>query len=423
MRRALGDGYVEALRSAWKNVPDSADFVMFWWQHAAELTRQGKLQRFGFITTNSLRQAFNRRVLQQHLVATPALALAFAVPDHPWVDSADGAAVRIAMTVGRPASEGIEGTLAAVIAEREGNGEGVAVDLITRHGVLYADLTAGANVVGAGSLLANESLSCPGVKLHGSGFIVTPYEAATLGLGRVPGLERYIRPYRNGRDLTDRPRGVLVLDLNDLTADEVRARFPEVYQWLLERVKPERNQNNRASYRDNWWIHGEPRKELRKALAGLPRYIATIETAKHRPFVFLDATILPDNMLVAIASDDAFVLGVLSSRLHVIWALAAGGRLGFGNDPRYNKTRCFEPFPFPDASYSQNQKVRNLAEQLDAHRKRQQELHPNLTLTGMYNVLEKLRTGELLTSKEKDIHEQGLVSILRQLHDDLDAAV
>jgi hypothetical protein len=64
-----------------------------------------------------------------------------------------------------------------------------------------------------------------------------------------------------------------------------------------------------------------------------------------------------------------------------------------------------------------------LAEQLDAHRKRQQALYPELTMTGMYNVLEKLRGGEPLTAKDKVIHEQGLVSVLRQLHDDLDAAV
>jgi hypothetical protein len=44
-------------------------------------------------------------------------------------------------------------------------------------------------------------------------------------------------------------------------------------------------------------------------------------------------------------------------------------------------------------------------------------------MTGMYNVLEKLRAGEPLTAKEKTIHEQGLVSVLKQIHDDLDAAV
>ena len=41
----------------------------------------------------------------------------------------------------------------------------------------------------------------------------------------------------------------------------------------------------------------------------------------------------------------------------------------------------------------------------------------------MYNVLEKLRSGEMLTDKEKTIHEQGLVSVLKQIHDELDVAV
>ena len=44
-------------------------------------------------------------------------------------------------------------------------------------------------------------------------------------------------------------------------------------------------------------------------------------------------------------------------------------------------------------------------------------------MTDMYNVLEKLRSGEPLTKKEQTTHEQGLVSVLQQIHDDLDAAV
>jgi hypothetical protein len=272
-------------------------------------------------------------------------------------------------------------------------------------------------------LQANGGISGRGVQLFGSGFIVTPDGAASLGLGSITGLERHIRPYRNGRDLTATPRNVMVIDLFGLDAEEVRTRFPAVYQWVYERVKPERDQNNRASYRNNWWIHGEPRANLQPALAGLSRYIATVETSKHRFFVFLDASILPDNMLVNIALDDAFHLGVLSSRIHVTWALAAGGRLGVGNDPRYNKSRCFEPFPFPAASDAQQARIRAVAEELDAHRKRQQAAHPKLTLTDIYNVLDKLRRGETLTARERQVHEQGLASVLRQLHDELDAAV
>ena len=103
------------------------------------------------------------------------------------------------------------------------------------------------------------------MKLHGAGFIVTPEQAQALGLGRVPGLDRHIRPYLNGRDLTGHSRNVMVIDLFGLTEAEVRQRFPEVYQWVLERVKPERDQNNaRLSYRATWWIFGEPRPELRR---------------------------------------------------------------------------------------------------------------------------------------------------------------
>ena len=64
IREALGDGYVEAIRRVYPHVPDSADYVMFWWDVAAELVRTGRAWRFGLITTNSLRQTFNRRVLE-----------------------------------------------------------------------------------------------------------------------------------------------------------------------------------------------------------------------------------------------------------------------------------------------------------------------------------------------------------------------
>ena len=87
------------------------------------------------------------------------------------------------------------------------------------------------------------------------------------------------------------------------------------------------------------------------------------------------------------------------------------------------KAACFETFPFPDATPDQQTRIRALAEQLDAHRKRQQAQHPTLTLTGIYNVLAKLRTGEALTAKDKTIHEHGLVSVLQTLHDELDTAV
>jgi len=208
MRSALGDGYTESLRKTYADVPDSVDYVMYWWEKAAELVRGGKVRRFGFITTNSLTQAHSRRVVQRHLEAMPQLSLVFAVPDHPWVSSEDGAAVRIAMTVGEAGIR--SGVLCRVEDERENSSGSADVILSTRGGLLHADLKIGANVSSAMGLKANEGISSPGVKLHGSGFIVTPDQAKDLGLGRVQGLEEHIRPYANGKDLAARTRGVQI---------------------------------------------------------------------------------------------------------------------------------------------------------------------------------------------------------------------
>jgi hypothetical protein len=343
----------------------------------------------------------------------------FAIPDHPWYLGSDMAAVRIAMTVG--AAEKQEGQLFRVVNAHLDAAKGGDELLPSKQGVIIPNLTVGVDLDAAMPLRANEGLCSPGVKLHGAGFMVSPEHAKRLGLGSVPGLERCIRPYRHGRDLTYRSRDVMVIDLDGLREEEVRERYPALYHHVLTHVYPKRKHNNERYRRENWWLFGRTNAMLRAALKGLSRYITTVETTKHRVFQFLDELILPDNMLTNFALDDAFYLGVLSSHIHVEWTLAAGGTLE--NRPRYNKTRCFDPFPFPVASAPQRQKIRDFAEQLDAHRKRILAAHQDLTLTGLYNVLEKLRAGEALTQKEQDIHERGLVSVMKHLHDQIDAAV
>ncbi len=424
MRGALGGAYVDTLRKTYKGiVPESADLVMYWWEKAAEIVRQNKAEAFGFITTNSITQTFNRRVVQRHLDASPPLYLTYAIADHPWVDSAQGAAVRIGMSVGR--TDMLAGKLLKLTNEAATDDDDAhSVELTEFEGIINADFTVGADVASAKALEANGIISSFGMMLAGSGFIVTPAEAQALGLGRIPGLEKHIRQYRNGKDLTASPRGVYLIDLFGLTESEVINRFPEVYQHIYSRVKPERDQNNRKKLKEVWWQFAEPRKTLRAALQGLSRFIATPETMKHRIFQFLSNEILPDHRLVNIALDDAFYLGVLSSQIHTTWAAAAGGRLGVGNDLIYNKTRTLDPFPFPIATVEQQARIRELAEQLDAHRKRQQAQHAALTLTDLYNVVEKLRAGQpLTTAKEQTINQQGLASVVLSLHQQLDAAV
>ncbi len=423
MRRALGDTYVDALRKTYAGkVPESADLVVYWWYKAADLLASGYVERFGFITTNSITQTFNRRVVQGFLGdVTRPMILSFAIPDHPWVDAVDGAAVRVAFTVAERGTSA--GSLFRVTQEAAADDDAHEVTLAEQIGVVNADLTIGVELDNAQPLKSNQGLSNRGITLVGSGFVLEPVKAEKLGLGSIVGTEQHVKPYLNGKDITSKPRGVFVIDFLGFDEAYIITQYPVLYQHLVQTVKPERATNQRASYRDNWWIHAETRSSFRPALDGLTRYIVTPMTAKHRFFVFVDGDVLPDQGLIAVASDDAYNLGILSSRFHTTWAFATGGRLGVGNDSRYNNSRCLDPFPFPVATKAQQTEIRKLAEQLDAHRKRQQAQHPTLTLTDLYNVVEKLRAGLALTAKEQVTYENGLAAVVLELHKQLNAAV
>ncbi len=416
MRELLGDGYAEALRGAYADVPDTVDFVMYWWHVAGQLVAAGKVRRAGLITTNSIRMAQSRPVIAKVLDA--GASIAYAIPDHPWVDTADGAAVRVSMTsLARTNEPGVVDAVAEGATLDDGE---VIVQLSSSRGQVHPDLRTGAAVSSAVPLRANSNVALQGVIPLGEGFRLSPPQAAGI-TRQAPDEARYLRRYRIGRDIVQGVQEKFVIDFFGMSEAEAATSAPNCYQHLLVHVKPERDQNKRDTRRINWWLFGESAPKLRGGITGLDRYVATIETSKFKPFVFMDSDILPDHKLYAVCTDDAAILGILSSRAHQTWALAAGGTLE--DRPTWTNTTCFLPFPFPAATDAQTARIRDLGERLDAHRKRQQSLHPDLTLTGMYNVLAALRADQPLTVKEKVIHEQGLCSLLLQLHNELNAAV
>jgi hypothetical protein len=426
IRQALTDEYVETLRANYDEVPETCDYVMYWWHKAATEVESGRVSRFGFITTNSIVQSYSRGLIEKHLHEEEGVRIIFAIPDHPWVEASDGAAVRVAMAVVTSKQDYLGSAILAHVAKEEGEKVTLVQDRVT---YINESLKSAPEAQNIEPLRANKDMCFQGVVPSGEGFKLGSDELSKLGYDESS-LPPVIRKYIIGRDLVQHHQPKFIIDFCGLSEEEARTQWPELYQWVLDRVKQEREAKTGSGrtkdadeYARNWWLFAKTRPVMRRALKDLKRFIVTPYTAKHRPFIFVEAATLPDAMAYAIASDDAYVLGILSSRVHVRWALNAGGRLGIGNDPRYTSKVTFMPFPFPDCNAAQKVSIRKLGEALDAHRKRQQAQHPKLTVTDMYNVLEKLRSGDALSEKERVTHEQGLISMLGQLHDDLDAAV
>ena len=192
-----------------------------------------------------------------------------------------------------------------------------------------------------------------------------------------------VRRWVTGTDLTKRFRNIWVIDFGIDRSESEAALYEAPFEYVLEHVKPIRISNNNKWRAENWWLHGSRATNMRMALSPLQRYIGTPKVSKHRFFVWLTADILPSNLVVAFASDDDYVFGVLHSRLHTVWSLAIGTQLE--DRPTYIPTACFRTFPFPHPSPEQRQAIADAARELNRLRENWRAADSKRTLTNLYN--------------------------------------
>ncbi len=350
LRANLGDDYVAALFAVYEGrVPREADFVCYWHEKARALVEAGAVARVGLLATQGIRGGANRRILER-LKASGDIFLAWA--DEPWV--LDGAAVHISF-VGF--DDGTE-------QERYLNGRSVPT--------INANLTSGIDLTVVKRLSENRGLAFMGDTKGGAFDIAAEVAAHLLAMPNPDGRSNHdvVRPWVNGLDVTRRSRDMWIIDFGTDMPLQQAALYEGPFEYVRENVMATRMTNNRAAYAERWWLHVEPRTEMRRALADLERYIATPTVTKHRLFVWLPQGTLPDHQLIVFARNDDYFFGVLHSRVHEVWARGLGTQLrevesGF----RYTPTSTFETFPFPaEPSAEALRAVAEAARELDALR-------------------------------------------------------
>ena len=369
-RGELGDDYFNALNRTYKDrIPGGADLVTYWFEKTRAQIEAGKAQCAGLVATNSIRGGSNRKVLERIIATAPIFE---AWSDEAWINN--GAAVRVSLVCfGTPSAVTKVGRMstlkdinAALSAECEPQAadNGLMASFALRLAMLdgqpvteiHADLTAGNETSGALDLtLAKPLAENMGVSFMGASK-KAPFDipgALARQMLKLPNPNGrpntdVLRPLWNGLDLTRRPRDVWIIDFGTSMSEADSSLYETPFQYVSEHVKPEREKNNRESYRKFWWRHAEARPGMRAALSGQTRFFATPHVAKHRLFTWLDIATLPDQMLIVIARSDDTTFGILHSRFHELWSLRMCTWLGKGNDPRYTPTTTFETFPFPE---------------------------------------------------------------------------
>lgn len=331
--RELGHDYVTRLRSLYdERVPGGADLVTYWYEKAHRYAVENPGTRVGLVATNSIRSGSNRKVLKQ-IVEDATIYEAWS--DEPWVN--EGAAVRVSLICfGTNIDDQARRLDGQVVSE-------IFTDLTgSKTGLQSVDLTT------AKRLDENQAKSFMGITKSGPFDIPSELARQWLEEPNPHGLPNsdVLRPSVNGQDLSRRPSGDWIIDFGQRTESQA-SLYEAPFRYAKEVIYPARQKSRTKKNREFWWRWERPRPEMFSAFNGHSRYIATCLVSKHRFFVWLHASVVPENVVITIARSDDCSLGVVHSKYHELWALRMCSWLGKGNDPRYTPTTTFETFPFP----------------------------------------------------------------------------
>ncbi|MCL1493827.1 MAG: DUF559 domain-containing protein [Pseudanabaena sp. Salubria-1] len=319
-RQEFGDDYAQKVYKQFPDVQGQPDFCVFWFRKTTDLIAENG--RAGLVGTNSITQVSGRKASLDYVVSNGGI-IHDAIATQEW--SGDAAVhVSIVNWSKQPQKQ-------LFLDSKQ-------VPFIS------SSLKSEFSVSSAVRLKENKLISFESCGLRGKGFIVSEKESQ-LWIEIDSKNADVLKPMIDGRGLIN-PFEKLdwVIDFNDMSIEQA-SEYKLPLQRVREKVKPERDKNRRDSRRIYWWRFGEHCPAMRKALQGLSCYFAIPKVAKWVMFTPVDIGILPCEANMVIASDDFYMLGILTSKLHRLWVKAQSSTLK--GDTRYTNTTCFETFPFP----------------------------------------------------------------------------
>lgn len=383
----LGADYLAWLQR-WdgRDVKGSADLVARFVLRAERLlSPRGQV---GYIATNTLVQGATLRVGLQQVVGR-GLTVRRGRSSHQWPSASANLEIVDVWGSRAPLGPG---------AARWLDGEEVPL--------IGADLEPVGRVAGRPFHLAeNDDIAFQGSNVLGLGFTVT-YEQAGELIARDSRNAEALQPYVIGKDLNQRPdcsASRWIINFRDWPLEEAE-NYPDLIRLVRRLVKPERDSNNRANYRECWWRYGEHRPGLYAAIADLDHVLALSRVGN--AIVPVRATTGPvfSEATVVFALDDFASLAFLSSSVHTTWVVRYTSTLE--TRIRYAPSDVFRTLPRPEST----PEMENLGQRLDEER-RELMLSRSWELTTTYNHVH--------SPADRD----PAVQQLRELHADIDRAV
>ena len=359
-RLRLGDEYMERVFTRFSNIKD-VDFCTYWFRLTHDnLSDQG---RAGLVGTNSISQGKSRAVSLDYLSENGGFIYE-AISTKPW---SGGAKVHV-----------------SIVNWCKEKPQEYYLDH-QKVNSINPSLKAEINVASASRLNANLNWCFQGVIPVGKGFIVTENQVKEW-INLSPKNQEVLKLFSMGENLANNPHGKperWIIDFNDLSLEDA-SNYHLPWEYIKVNVKPEREHNRNKRARIYWWQFSHRAPGMRKAIESLSSYFTVPRVSKWAIFMPAPINWLPGDLNVVIASDDFYILGILSSHIHRLWIKAQSSTLK--GDTRYTNTTCFETFPFPqNPSPKIITKIRETMQNLHKYRTEEME-KKQWGITQLYNL-------------------------------------
>jgi hypothetical protein len=323
---AFGSDYREYLVTALaEGRKGNADLVSFFFLRAASLG-----ESLGFLAVNTIAQGDTREVGLDALAAQ-GWRIVRAVKSRPW-----------------PGAAGVH--IAQVWLSRHSELQCAVLDDLNVKEISPRLSAAGRVMGNPFRLVANAGIAFQGLILLGTGFTMSPEEAAEL-IRKDPRNSDVLLPYLNADDLCSRPNATpsrWIVNFHEWPIERAM-EFTECFAYVEQRVKIERSAKKGAVYeqaRAKWWWFWNRRPAMQAAISSLERVIVMPQISKIVLPVFEPKRMGFDQKVVVFARDDYHTFSVLSSTIHRNWARQYSGTLKAHTS--YAPTDCFATYPLPE---------------------------------------------------------------------------
>ncbi len=352
------------------------DYVTGWFVKAGAYVQETRI-KIGFVATNSITQGEQVPVLWGILFQRFHLKIHFAHRTFSWMSEARGKAHVHVVIIGLAAFDGAQ----KFINDYDADPKAAVVSQVAN---ITPYLTPGSDsfVTKQRKPLCDvPEMRCGNKPTDDGAFILTDAEKTEF-LRAEPDAERFLRRYTGSEEFIN---GNMrwCLWLKDAEPAELR-RLPRV----MERIARVREFRARSTAKPTRASAATPALFFYISQPATD-YILIPEVSSERrnyiPIGFVDKKVISANTNFLIPSNDIYLLGVLTSAMHMAWVRTVGGRLK--SDYRYSGSMVYNNFPWPNSTPEQRKAVEEKARAVLAAR---QPRLPPLgldTLAGLYDPL------------------------------------